>query len=398
MIRKILFRSQPPLQLLVAVFGAFVGMLILLVSVQFYLDIQQTLSGNKELIGADYLVLQKKVGTLNTFSIGSIYFDEDEIENIRKASFVKRVGVFEASRFKVFATISGFESAPDLLTEAYFEAVPDEFIDVESKDWSWKEGDATIPVILPGAYLDAFNFGFGPAQGLPPLSEKAFRLLQLKIALGTNQGTLFFKGKIVGFSDRINTILVPENFLHYANDHFATKPAVKPARLMLAVDDLTDPALAKFIDDHGYDTNQENLKGSRVKTVLVIVLSLFLFIGAVIIMLALLGFIQYAQVIISRVQHELKILLLMGFSHRLVAAKYWTYFAVIFLFIGALAFTVLFWVQSVFVTYLHEFDFVVEKGVYNFVWLCGGTFLIFFVLLNGWGILNQIRKLAKNLQ
>lgn len=398
MIRKIILRSQSYWQLIFALLGSYIGVLIVLITVQFYSDLNSTLLKRNDVLGSDYIVVQKKISTLSTLSISSIQFLEEEIDHFRAQKFVSKVGVFKAARFKVFVSISGFENAPDLMTEAFFESIPDEFIDVNSEEWYWNENSEIIPVILPSAYLDAFNFGFGPAQGLPPLSEKAFRLLQLKVVVAASGKQILFTGKIIGFSERLNTILVPEDFLEFANSEFATKNDPGIARIIIAVPDASDPKLAHYIETNNYDTNSNDLKQSRVKTVLILVLGSILVVGGIIVLLSLLSVMQYLQVIIARVQFELKVMMLMGYTVAFVSLRYLAYFTFYFLLILTLAAWSVFYLKGIFDAVLQEYNFQPQSLMSNEVYLSLAILLIFFMLFNGIGIFLQVRRLANKLQ
>ena len=55
-----------------------------------------------------------------------------------------------------------------------------------------------------------------------------------------------FKGKIVGFSNRLNTILVPQSFMKWANENFAPNAEAQPARLIIEVSNPADSAIASY--------------------------------------------------------------------------------------------------------------------------------------------------------
>ncbi|HRE96909.1 MAG TPA: hypothetical protein PK637_09100, partial [Flavobacteriales bacterium] len=61
MMRKVLLKSQRPLQLIVAMLGALAGVFMLLFSIQVYLDLSAALNAREDLLGSDYLVIQKQV-------------------------------------------------------------------------------------------------------------------------------------------------------------------------------------------------------------------------------------------------------------------------------------------------------------------------------------------------
>jgi hypothetical protein len=397
MLSKILLRNQRPLQLVLALFGALIGAFILLVSVQFYIDIQSALNSREDLMGSDFLVIQKKVGTASTLNLSRLGFSEEEIATIEKQDFVQEVGRFEANCFKVSAKLVGLPDNKEMLTDAFFEAVPDRFLDVKSDNWHWNSTAEEVPVILPGNYLDAYNYGFGPSQGLPPLSEKAFKMLKMEIRINGKERVIF-KGRIAGFSDRINTILVPLPFLDFANAQYGITPPVPPSRLVLAVEDISHPALARFLEEHGYDTNQEGLKGSRAKMVLFIVLALFLFIGGLIVLLALLSFVQYMQILVQHIHYELKILMLMGYRPSKISFRYSGYILLIVTSVLLIAFVGFWLARSYFLEFTASYELAMPQEVSLFTWLVGGALFLFYVLTGSVSVFLNIRRLAKNLQ
>ena len=72
-----------------------------------------------------------------------------------------------------------------------------------------------------------------------------------------------FKGKIVGFSNRLNTILVPETFMTWANNEFAPGQKSEPSRLIVEVNNPTDDRIARFFKDKGYDTEDDKLDAGK---------------------------------------------------------------------------------------------------------------------------------------
>ncbi|HRE96911.1 MAG TPA: hypothetical protein PK637_09110, partial [Flavobacteriales bacterium] len=209
---------------------------------------------------------------------------------------------------------------------------------------------------------------------------------------------VFFNGKIVGFSDRINTILVPLDFLRYSNLNFQTRQPTSPSRLILAVTDLSHPGIARMMEEKGYDTNQENLKGSRVKTILLVVLVLFLFIGGVIVVLSILTFIQYGQILISRVNYELRVLLLMGYDHTKLANHYLGYVMIWLAIIFLSAIGLLYLAEIELLKYLKEYELSTQPGISLYVWLAAFGLILVYTAINAWSIRINLRRLAKNLQ
>ena len=163
-------------------FANLVGMLIILLGIQFYADTQAVYNGEDSFMTSDYLIVNKKVGTVTSLLGKSNNFSEQELEEIKKQDFVEKIGFFTPSAFDVAASFN-LDGMAKFSTEMFFESVPDEFIDVQAKGWGFEEGDKLIPIILPRNYLDLYNFGYAQSRSLPKLSEGIFSAIKLRIAI-----------------------------------------------------------------------------------------------------------------------------------------------------------------------------------------------------------------------
>lgn len=158
---------------------------------------------------------------MGSFAGKSNTFSKDEIKDLKAQPFTKGVGAFTPSLFKVSAGLGMQEAGIRLSTEMFFESVPDEYVDVSLDKWHFDEDTRIIPIIVPRNYLNLYNFGFAQSRSLPKLSEGLMSLVQMDIMMRGNGRVEQYKGNIVGFSNRLNTILVPQSFMDWANKNFA---------------------------------------------------------------------------------------------------------------------------------------------------------------------------------
>ena len=63
-----------------------------------------------------------------------------------------------------------------------------------------------------------------------------------------------FRGKIIGFSNRINSILVPYSFLSWANENYGFHSEDRISRLVIVTKDPTNPEIVSFLEKNGYAT------------------------------------------------------------------------------------------------------------------------------------------------
>jgi hypothetical protein len=99
----------------------------------------------------------------------------------------------------------------------FFESVPDKILDGAGDDWQWNEKEKFIPVVIPRDYLALYNFGFAGSRGLPQISENIVKTVKFKVSVRGKGKNEIFTGRIVGFSDYLNTILVPQQFMDCEN-------------------------------------------------------------------------------------------------------------------------------------------------------------------------------------
>ena len=261
------------------------GMAIVLLAVQAYSDIRPVLTGGDSFLKQDYLIAGKKVGTLGSLMGKNSTFTPEEIEDLRQQPFTVQVGCFTPSLFHVSAGMGIQGTGVDLSTEMFFEAVPDEFIDADLSHWHYDEATRTIPIIIPRNYLNLYNFGFAESRGLPKLSEGLTGLLRMDIILRGNGRTERYKGRIVGFSNRLNTILVPQAFMDEANSTLAPGQNAQPSRLIIEVKNPADATIAQYFQTHHYETEGNGLDDGKAAWFLRLLTGIVSTVGGVICLL-----------------------------------------------------------------------------------------------------------------
>ena len=166
---------------------------------------------------------------LLNLSSNSEVFSLDEISRIKQIDGVQDLGRFSRNHFPVTVHIwpsgkIGFGAAAR--ADLFFESI-DRFLDQIPEEWGWEENDSFVPIMVPKFYLDLWNFGLAPARHeYPALSRETAKSMPIEIFLGEN-GSKKMIGRFVAFSKRINSVLVPEDFLQWANQKYATEDTEK---------------------------------------------------------------------------------------------------------------------------------------------------------------------------
>lgn len=303
-------------------FANLVGMLIILLGIQFYNDIQAVYDGEDSFMKADYLIVNKKISTMSTITGRSNTFSEDEVADFKSQKFVERMGAFTPSSYNVRASFN-MEGMARMSTEMFFESVPDEFVDVARDKWSYEEGSTDIPIILPKNYLDLYNFGYAQSRSLPKLSEGILGAISLTIRIDGNGRMDEYQGRIVGFSSRLNTILVPDAFMKWANRVYAnTEQAKETSRLILEVNNPTDDAITSYLQDNNYETDQDKLDASKTTYILRIIVGIVMSVGLVISILAFYILMLSVYLLVQKNSTKLENLILIGYSPAKVSLPY----------------------------------------------------------------------------
>ncbi len=303
-------------------FANLVGMLIILLGIQFYNDIQAVYDGEDSFMKADYLIVNKKISTMSTITGRSNTFSEEEVADFKSQKFVERMGAFTPSAYNVRASFN-MEGMARMSTEMFFESVPDEFVDVARDKWSYEEGSTDIPIILPKNYLDLYNFGYAQSRSLPKLSEGILGAISLTIRIDGNGRMDEYQGRIVGFSSRLNTILVPDAFMKWANRVYANaEQAKETSRLILEVNNPTDDAITSYLQDNNYETDQDKLDASKTTYILRIIVGIVMSVGLVISILAFYILMLSVYLLVQKNSTKLENLILIGYSPAKVSLPY----------------------------------------------------------------------------
>lgn len=350
---KLLRRHVSVAQLLGFFFANLLGMLIVLLSVQFYFDLKPLILGDDNgAIKGDFIIVSKQVGGISSDNS----FDEEEIAEVQNQRFVKSVGMFTASRFKVYGMM-GIGGGPSMGTQMFFESVPDKFVDVNSTQWKVTEsGDGVpiVPIILPRNYLSLYNFGFAQSQSLPQISEGTVSMMDITLRFRGNGQEEYMRGKVVGFSSRINTILVPDDFLRQCNMRFASDEDTRHSRLILEVSNPADDAIPLFMQEKGYEIDEGKLDAGKMMYFLRLVSGIVMAVGILISALSLYILMLSIFLLVQKNTQKLRNLLLIGYSPVRVSLPYQLLAIGVNVLVLCLALALLFFLREAYMEYVWQ--------------------------------------------
>lgn len=297
------------------------GMFIILLGYQFYRDVMPVFTAEDGFMKSDYLILNKKIGAGDAISGRTHLFSNDEIDDLASQSFVRKLGRFTSAGYKMDASM-GINGVKVLHSELPIESVPDGFVDVQLADWKWSVGDNQVPIILPRSYITMYNFGFAQSHSLPKISEGLVGMIDFDLFLRGKGKEQHFNGRVIGFSNRLNAILVPQSFMEWSNETYAPDEKPQPSRLMVEVDNPADEQITRYMESRGYELEDDKLSVEKTTYFLRLLVLLVMGVGLIISLLSFYILMLSIYLLVQKNSSKLENLLLIGYSPRQVALPY----------------------------------------------------------------------------
>lgn len=319
-ITRLLRKNTSPARIAGFILSNFIGIMIVAGALQFYIDAGSIWSDSDSFIRSDYLVINKKVTSANTLGKGDSGFSEEEIADLERQPWVRETGKFRANDYRVLAGVR--QGDRGMSTYMFFESIPDRFIDVPGSHWQWREGMQEVPVILSKDYLTLYNFGFAASAGLPQLSEGLMSSIPLELKLTSEDGTrtMRFNGRIAGFSNRLNTILVPDAFMTFTNSRLGSGERA-PSRLIVDVSSPGDVAITRYLENHDYEVAGDK-SASSASFLLKVIVGIVMAVGVLITLLSFFILMLSISLIMEKNRDKLHSLLMLGYDARTVGRPY----------------------------------------------------------------------------
>lgn len=337
-------------QLLGYVISNIIGLSVILIGIMFYLDSNHSSENDEKFFLKDYIVLSKKVEGIG---FNSVNFSQDEIEELKKQPWVKRIGRFTSSQYTVYGAVD--MGGRGLSSYLFFESVPDDFFDVKPSGWNFNPEEKFIPIILSKDYLTLYNFGFAVPQGLPQVSENIIGAIPLRLRLsGKDQMTETFDAGIVGFSSRLNTIAVPQSFMDWANQRYSNDSIPNPSRLIVEIDRMSGKDPYGYLAEHnievaGDKSNEGNVSKFLSASSLVVTTN-----GILISTLAVFILILSIFLLLQKSKEKIRYLMLLGYSPKEISSYYERIVVAINVIVTAVAVAVSLFVRRIWMTQLSE--------------------------------------------
>lgn len=300
-----------------------VGLTIVVCALQFYSDIKSVWSEDDSFLTRDYMVISHTVSGLGSLvgSGGDNTFSKEEITDITSQPWARRAEPFTPATFNVAASVD--MNGANLSTALFFESIPDDMFDVRPHDWSFDPDKPEIPIIISKDYLSLYNFGFASSRGLPQLSEAMIGMVPLRISVSGNGRQQWIPARIVGFSSRLNTVAVPEDFMTWANSTFGETADPAPSRLIIELKQPGDPAIKEYLSAHSYEASGTGNDSGKASYFLSVVTAVVITIGVIISLLSFFILTLSVYLLLQKNKQKLCDLMMLGYAPDTIARYYY---------------------------------------------------------------------------
>ncbi len=387
---KIFGRKLGKGALIVSILGFIIGMTLVLIATEVYIKTDKILNSKQT---TSVLIVNKRVSLLaNTLLNAKTSFSSDELEKLNEQSFIRSASPILSSNYSNTVIVDYLGAR--FRTDAFFESIATEYLDILPGDFKWKEGDEIVPVIIPRDYVHLYNFGFAQSQNLPQIPASMLKKLKFNIVIKDINGEKHtYFGKLVGFSDRIPTILVPERFNQYANEKYGNPDERGiTSRVLLEVNNPSNPDLKDFLKEKNYQTNNDKLNTGKAALIVSIVMLILLIFGLFFLTLSIVNIILFFSLLISEAKNEVKLLLELGYTSNKIAFYFVRYLIILVAIEVSFTMGIFITFNSFFNAYLsNHLGYELDTFVHTIPFLLT-TFLVAIKIIIFWLDLNKILK------
>ena len=332
--RQRFFKYQNKKQLTLALVGTFLGLFFLFTSLHF-LDKIYTYGENSEMLSKNTIVIQKKVTSGPLLGLNNPEFSDEQIDEVRSMEFVESCDPIRSNTFDVVLSIDD-PLIPAFNSNIYVQSVHEDYLDVKTDHWDWNEGSKTLPIIMPRDFLMMMN-NFLSASNIPQLSDDLVLDLKIDLNIGPRNYRETIHSRIVGFTNELSSILVPESFLNWANQKYGEKEKEVISQLVVKSKDGQFGLLENYLEEKEFESKKSQLLIAKLKSTLGVLLTIISAISLLAVFLSILVLIQYLQLIMTKNDYEIRTLLRFGYAPNQLIKVFLRYFMSLFSVVAVLS-------------------------------------------------------------
>lgn len=327
MLRKLLFRYQEKKQLVIAVIGAFLGMTFLITSIHYLIKVNEFGEG-ADILGPNTIIVQKKVSDFTTLNLAKTDFSLREIETMKEEPFILDIKPVVSNNFNVSLETAD-KLVPRFRSDVFIQTVDPDFLDVKSEKWHWKEGDKVVPMIMPRDFLVMLNT-FMSASGIPQVSDNTAMNIKFKFTLSNDSIKEWVDVRIIGFTNEVSSMLVPESFMTWANNKYSDGSPQKITQIMISGKENEFGLVENMLKERRLESKNAQMVVGRLKSVIGTLILVVLGISIIAVFLSGLVLIQYLQLLLSKNTYEVRTLIRLGHHPKTLIRLFVIYFTKVF--------------------------------------------------------------------
>ncbi|HXA03140.1 MAG TPA: FtsX-like permease family protein [Cytophagaceae bacterium] len=373
-------------RLLLSGSGLIFGLTLVLLALQLYTSLLTVF--RPENTTGDYLTVSKDVGLSNMLFSKKAEFSEKELEDLKRQPFVENSGSFIPGHYKVRASSERLGFSTDL----FFESVPDQFIDNRPGAFRWYEGSDFVPIILTDQFLDMYNFGFAGANNMPQVSRSTIGLVPLTIKLEGSDGSGEFKGKVVGFSSRISSVLVPEAFMLWTNKKIGRIEKNNPSRVIIKVNKQHAAEVEKYFEKNDLKVDEEKVRLNKIIGIADIMVSVLVGIGFAFIIFSLVIVVMNFSLLIYQAREEISLLRQMGYKNSTLFGHLCKYFIIFYTFSIAISISLFYLLNHWITDSLKGKGIELAEKINSPVMMTGAVFIIVSLIIVMLSLQRSLQK------
>ena len=339
MLDKLLFKNQDKKQLVIAVIGAFMGITFLITSIHYIIKVNEFGKGT-DVFGPNTIIVQKKVTNSSSLNLSKTDFSAQELVKIKKEPFIVEVQPVISNNFDV-----SFETSDPLVpyfrTDVFIQTVDQRFLDVKTDQWHWSEGDEFVPMIMPREFLVMLNT-FMSASGIPQISDDLAKQVKFKFKIWNGAGMERVNARIIGFTNEVSSLLVPASFMKFGNDKYSDGTEQKITQIIISGKESEFGLVEDLLNKRGLESKNAQMIVGRLKSVVGTLFVVVLGISIIAVLASGLVLLQYMQLLMSKNAYEVRTLLRIGYSPKVIIRRFFVYFVKIFGIVSVLALVVFF--------------------------------------------------------
>jgi hypothetical protein len=375
MLNKLLFKNQDRKQLVIAMVGAFLGITFLITSIHYLIKVNEFGKG-ADILGPNTIIVQKKVTNSSSLNLTKTDFSKREIEKMIAESYIKDVKPVVSNNFDVsFQTDDPL--VPYFRTDVFIQTVDEKFLDVKTTQWHWEKGDRFVPLIMPREFLVMLNT-FMSASGIPQVSDDLAKDIKFKFKLWNSEKKIEERvdAKIIGFTNEVSSLLVPESFMKYGNDTYSDGTDQKITQVMISGEESQFGLVEDLLTKKGLESKNSQMLIGRLKSVVGTLILVVLGISIIAVFVSGLVLIQYMQLLMSRNLYEVRTLMRIGYHPKDLIRTFFLYFVKIFGYVSIIGVAIFFVFKFFLDKMFDQGGLYIDKGI---AWTSMLTLLISYL-------------------